>query len=164
MKINTGRYTSVIDKPFVLFIIGMRINAFWKIWFWPVIFLAMASMIRNLSIHREKGLLHYEVFIYLGGFGVIQYWRSFDELHKFANNPKDEHVKSRRNYYARNSQDVGIWHETYLIDPKDVESIYINTPTLGLGKAFKLTKVTGQTDTAKQRLKKRLSYLVHSKN
>ncbi|XGW00663.1 MAG: DUF4188 domain-containing protein [Leptolyngbya sp. BL-A-14] len=47
---------------------------------------------------------------------------------------------------------VGIWHETYLIQPGQHESIYANMPVFGLAAATNHVPVTGRRDTARGRL------------
>jgi hypothetical protein len=46
---------------------------------------------------------------------------------------------------------VGIWHETYLIEPGRYECIYNNMPPYGLGAASKIVKAEGRLAAAKER-------------
>ena len=46
---------------------------------------------------------------------------------------------------------VGIWHETYLIEPDKFESIYGNMPLYGLAAAGNHVKAEGRLATAKER-------------
>ena len=41
----------------VLFLIGMRINSWWKPWRWVPVAMAMRRMLRELSQNPESGLL-----------------------------------------------------------------------------------------------------------
>ena len=52
-----------------------------------------------------------------------------------------------------NAGDVGIWHETYLIDPGRHESVYNNMPRFGLGAAGELVPAKGRKAAARDRIK-----------
>jgi cell shape-determining protein MreC len=51
------------------------------------------------------------------------------------------------------SNAVGIWHETYVIDPGKTENVYVNMPAFGFGKVGNLVAATGKKNTAAERLK-----------
>ena len=72
--------TADIDGDFVVFIIGMRINKFWKPHKWLPVFLAMPRMLKELQRQPESGFLGSTS----AGFAIIQYWRSFDHLEAYA--------------------------------------------------------------------------------
>jgi hypothetical protein len=46
---------------------------------------------------------------------------------------------------------IGIWHETYLVEPGKHECIYGNMPAFGLGAATKIVPATGRLMQAKER-------------
>ena len=48
--------------------------------------------------------------------------------------------------------DIGIWHETYRVRSGDYESVYVNMPTFGMGKAGELVEATGRRESAAGRL------------
>ena len=48
---------------------------------------------------------------------------------------------------------MGIWHETYLINPGQYEAIYSGMPPFGLGKVGKLVQASGARERASDRLK-----------
>jgi len=48
--------------------------------------------------------------------------------------------------------DVGIWHETYLIRAGEYENIYSGMPLMGLAKAARLADVSGDAEAARGRL------------
>ena len=54
-KRMTARMTG--DGSFVVFLIGMRINAWWKPWRWLPVALAMPRMLRELTARPELGFL-----------------------------------------------------------------------------------------------------------
>ena len=68
---------------------------------------------------------------------IVQYWRSFEHLERFANEPTTRTATAWRNYWKRVGNDTrtGIWHETYLVRAGEYEAIYGNMPPFGLGKA-----------------------------
>ena len=131
--INEGRFTADIDgDEVVVFLIGMRVNRPWKIRTWLPVARAMPKMLKYLDEHPEKGLLGYRQ----GPSLIVQYWRSFDHLERFARDADDPHLEPWRRFVREvgNSGDVGIWHETFRVKVSDIETIYTNMPTSGLAK------------------------------
>ena len=83
MKIIEQRMSGQLDGDFVVFLIGMRVNRWWKPWTWLRVRAAMPRMLAELEGHPELG--------YLGGeawFGrttiMVQYWRSTAALLAYA--------------------------------------------------------------------------------
>lgn len=156
-EVKQGRWTAKLDGDFVVFIIGARFNSKWQL-ARSVADLGgrrgMQYMLKYLTEHPEKGLLHYET---LGLTTFVQYWRSFDHLEAFARNEDDPHLAVWRNYWKRvgNRGRTGIWHETYLVRDGEYEAIYGNMPARGLGRAGELQRM-GSDSSARGRLKTRL--------
>ena len=117
-RILNGRYTARMDEPFVVFIIGMRINRFFAFRKWIPTMRAMGPMLRELYQHPEKGFLGAEFFLYWRGPALVQYWRSFEDLERFARNQDDPHLPAWRRFNGLVGSDgsVGIWHETYIVE------------------------------------------------
>ena len=137
--IRPGRCTAdlgAVGDEIVVFIIGMRINKPWKVRSWWPVFTAMPRMLRYLQRHPDKGLLGYHM-AFSPHPGVVQYWRTFDHLERFARDPSDPHLEPWRrfNRLARESADVGIWHETYRVRTDSIETIYTGMPAYGLAAA-----------------------------
>ncbi|NDJ20072.1 DUF4188 domain-containing protein [Nostoc sp. B(2019)] len=153
-QVISGRFTAEIDEPFVVFLIGMRINKFFAFSKWIPTARAMSPMLRSLRQNPDKGFLGGETFIYWRGVGLIQYWRSFEDLEHFARNPSDTHLEAWQRFNRAIGADgsVGIWHETYLIEPGKYKAIYGNMPVFGLAAATKHVPVMGQRETARRRL------------
>jgi hypothetical protein len=149
-----GRYTAHLDGPFVVFLIGMRINQPWKVWRWLPTLLAMGPMLRELYMHPEKGFRGAEFLFSLRGPLVLQYWRSFDHLERFARAKDDPHLPawSRFNRAAARDGSVGVFHETFLVDAGRFESVYVNMPRFGLAAAAQHVPVGGAKETARGRL------------
>ncbi len=145
-RVMKGRYTADVEGDFVVFLIGMRINKPWKLRKWLPIFGAMPTMLRYLSEHPEKGLLGFRSYA-LPSPLVVQYWRSFEDLDRFARNPDDPHLEPWRRYVREvgRSGDVGIWHETFKVAPGQYEAVYTNMPVSGLAEATRHVPVTGRS-------------------
>jgi hypothetical protein len=152
-EIIQARVTAKRDEPFVVFLIGMRINKPWKVHKWVPVAAAMGRMIRELSMRQDSDLLHFESW---GGRTTImvQYWRSFDALERYAKDQSDEHLPAWRNFNQRvaSNGDVGIWHETYMVNPGQFECVYNNMPRFGLAAATQLVPATGKRNGARGRL------------
>jgi hypothetical protein len=153
-KIFNGRYTAKTSEPFVVFLIGMRINKWWRFDKWVPVAKAMAPMLNTLFTHPEKGFLHGEYFWNFSGPVLIQYWRSFEDLEKFALEPSDPHLAAWKKFNRAVGADgsVGIWHETFIVQPDQYESVYGNMPAFGLSAAVEHTEATGRRQTARLRL------------
>jgi hypothetical protein len=153
-NIFSGRYTAKTDEPFVIFLIGMRINQWWRFDKWIPVASAMPPMLTALFAHPEKGFLHGEFFWNFSGPALIQYWRSFEDLERFARQPSEPHLGPWKNFNQAigSSGIVGIWHETYLVNPNQYECMYGNMPSFGLGAAMEHVKAIGTRKTARLRL------------
>ena len=152
MHVIKDRVTATRDEPFCLFLIGMRINNFWKIHKWLPIFFQMPKMMKELENDKSLG--------YLGGeswFGrniiSVQYWESFEHLENFAKSRDHSHLPAWQKFLKNVgvNGDVGIWHETYEIKKGSYENIYANMPPFLLGKVANLTKVTSSNNSARKR-------------
>jgi len=147
------RMTGRIDGEFVVFLIGMRINRWWKVLRWLRVALAMPRMIRELIQHPELGFLGAEQW-----FGrttiMVSYWRSMDQLMQYARSRTAQHLPAWRafNRLIGTNGDVGIWHETYRVRPGDYESVYVNMPSFGVGKVGALVEASGRREHAAGRL------------
>jgi hypothetical protein len=149
-----GRYTAQMDEPFVVFVIGMRVNRPLDFRKWVPTARAMGPMLRELYANPQKGFLGAETFVYWPGVALLQYWRSFEDLERFARSPDDPHLPAwqRFNRVVKSDGSVGIWHESYLVEPGNHETIYNNMPVFGLAKATEHVRATGRRETARRRL------------
>jgi hypothetical protein len=153
-KIFPGRYAAQSNEPFVVFLIGMRVNRIFALRSWTRVAQAMPPMIAELKRNPALGLLHAEFFTYWRGVGVIQYWRSFELLHAYAHARNAAHLPAWAEFNRRigGNGSVGIWHETYTVAPGQYESIYANMPRFGLAAAAEHVPVTGRLEAARTRL------------
>jgi hypothetical protein len=79
------------------------------------------------------GLLCSERFaIDWGHFGVLQYWRSFDELEAWSRRPPHSDWWRGAVERMRTRRDFGIYHETFLVPRDRIESIYLDCAATGL--------------------------------
>lgn len=147
--------TAELEGDFVIFLIGMRINRFWKIHKWMPVARAMPRMLKELSRKPGSGFLGYQSF---GGLPpvMVQYWKSFEHLEAYAKDRDGQHYPAWRefNKQIRSNGDVGIWHETYLVRAGQYECVYNNMPRYGLGKIGELVPATGRKDSAAGRISK----------
>ena len=151
-----GRRTADLEglgDEVVVFLIGMRINKPWKVVQWWPVFVAMPTMLRYLAEHPEKGLLSAQSW-FVPTPMLVQYWRSFDDLARFARDADDPHIEPWRefNRKVRDSGDVGIWHETYSVPTANIECIYGNMPPWGLSRATASVPVQPGRQSAQARI------------
>jgi len=154
--IRRERLCARLDGGFALFLIGMRVNAPWKVHRWWPVASAMPRMLRELEQRPELG--------YLGGHTwggrtavVVQYWRSVDQLLAYARERDAAHLPAWREFNRRvgTNGDVGIWHETYVVGPGGYENVYVNMPPFGLGRVGTLLPASGGLQSAAARLRAR---------
>src|SRR4051812_49433119 len=154
--VRTERLAADIDADFAVFLIGMRVNSLLRVHKWLPVAMAMPRMLKELQQRPELGLLHYEIW---GGRTtlVLQYWRSLEQLLAYATNKEAEHLPAWRafNRAVGTSGTVGIWHETYCVSAGQFESVYVNMPAFGLGKAAGVQPATGARQSASGRLGRR---------
>jgi hypothetical protein len=149
-----GRWTAHMDGSFVVFLIGMRINRLRAVIKWVPTARAMGPMLQTLYAHPEKGFLGGETFVYWRGVGLIQYWRSFEDLERFARSTDEPHLEAWRRFNRAIGSDgsVGIWHETFLVEAGNYEAVYGNMPVFGLAAAGTHVAASGRRETARRRL------------
>jgi hypothetical protein len=155
-KVFPGRYTAKYDKPFVVFLVGMRINKLWAFHKWIPVLMAMIPMLTDLLKNKKKGLMGRQTWFSWREVMVVQYWNSYDQLEHFSQSLRAPHLKSWKDYNKSigSSGLVGIWHETYLVDPKDFECIHVNMPARGLPRATEHVSLSHES-TSRGRLKER---------
>lgn len=153
-RIHRERLTADPGGDFVVFLIGMRINAVRRVHQWVPVFRAMTRMLRELSEQRDSALLGFRARYGLRNLEVIQYWRSFDELRAYARDPQAYHLPAWASFNRTigDAGAVGIWHETYLVDDTRTESVYRNMPLYGLAAATSTVPARGRRRTAAGRL------------
>ena len=154
-QIIPARVTAQLDGDFVVFLIGMRVNKWWKFWKWIPVASAMPRMLVELARRPELGLLHARTVFGFPNILVIQYWRSFERLHAYASDRSLAHLPAWRDFNRKiaSNGDVGIWHETYLVKDGAHESVYNNMPLWGLAAAGVQVPAEGSRRSARGRLR-----------
>jgi Domain of unknown function (DUF4188) len=144
-----GRFAAQTDEPFVVFVIGMRINKLFAMRKWVPTVRAMFPMLRELYQHPELGFRSGEVILFRRGLAIMQYWRSFEDLETFARAPHGPHLPRWRRFNQEVGKDgtVGIFHETYLVERGAYEAVYANMPVFGLAKATEHVPAVGTRET-----------------
>ncbi|HEX2773891.1 MAG TPA: DUF4188 domain-containing protein [Micromonosporaceae bacterium] len=148
-----GRMTADVSGDFVVFLIGMRVNKPWKLHKWIPIARAMGPMLRALFRQKELGLLGAHTWIGLRGPMLVQYWRSVEDLERFARDTSLPHQPAWRAFNRRvgTDGDVGIWHETFLVSAGKYETLYGNMPRFGLAAAGDHLPVASKGERAAER-------------
>lgn len=151
------RLCAEVSDEVTVFAIGMRINRLWKVWKWLPVFLDMPGMLQEQETDPSIGLLSTRFMLGFRNIGVLQHWRSAEDLHAYAHGPGRLHLAAWQRFNARigTSGDVGIWHETYVVPATRIESIFVNMPAYGLGVAGTLFPAKGERASAKKRLGRR---------
>ena len=155
MVIQPGRWTAELDGDFVVFLIGAMVHD-------PVaapeaarLLMAMAEMLDEVEADPSHGLLGYTRHGEPGHGLIVQYWRSFDDLERYARNPGARHAPVWRAWNrlaADERSGAGIWHETFKVAAGDYEAVYQNVPVMGLQNAGRPLTVTEARDSARARL------------
>jgi hypothetical protein len=146
--------TARVNGEFAVFLIGMRVNRPLHIHKWLPVASAMPAMLRELYAQPALGLLSHEMW-FSRTVILVQYWRSVDALLFYAKSRDAEHLPAWQRFNKSVGADgtVGIWHETYVIRPGSYESVYVNMPAFGLGKAGTLVEAKAGLQTAADRLR-----------
>ncbi|MBP6997502.1 MAG: DUF4188 domain-containing protein [Phycicoccus sp.] len=164
------RLTHAHDGDLVVFHIGMTVRRWWRVDQWAPVAAAMPRMLAELYRNQAAAQRGEEEWLgFLGatqlagaqGPWIIQYWRSVEDLHRYAASSAAAHLPAWRafNRRARTSPgSVGIWHETYVVPAGGIESIYsgLKRP-LGLGAVGGTVDVGRRGDRARARLGSRVA-------
>jgi len=84
MAIIKGRQQAIPDKPFALFLIGMRVNNLLAVHRWSAVARAMTRMQAELAKKPDAGLLWQKNFLSGRITLLVQYWDSMEKLFAFA--------------------------------------------------------------------------------
>lgn len=157
MTVIPGRFAADFNGPLVVFIIGMRINKLHRIGKWLPVVKAMRPMIAELQANPESGFLGVQTALAdLRTPLLIQYWRDFDSLERYARDREQNHWPAWTAFSKAVGNDgtVGIYHETYCVQGGAYETIYSNMPPFGLGKVNGTVPATGSRNEARDRMRK----------
>ena len=153
--LTAGRFTASHRGPLVIFVIGLRINRLFRFSKWLPVAKAMGPMIAELSQDPDSGFLGAESMLsFPRTILLTQYWRDFDSLEVYARDRDRLHWPAWTAFNKAIGADgtVGIFHETYCVEAGRHETIYVNMPPFGLGKASGTTPATGSRNEARSRM------------
>lgn len=153
-EVFPGRYTADAGDECVVILVGMRVNRPWKLHRWLWFSFQARAMTRWLQRRPQEGLL-WAGWGWVGGSAMgIQYWRSFDDLERFAADSDAPHLRAWRRYHRQigSSGDLGLWHEVYRLRRGSYEAAYMNMPRWGLAAATRHLPIGAGAETARQRL------------
>ena len=96
----------------------------------------------------------------IGGRGptVVQYWRTVEDVYRYASSPDYEHrpAWAALNARARKATgSVGIWPETFAVPAGGHESISVSMPPTGLAAATGVVPVASGGESAQERIASR---------
>ena len=153
-KVIKERVTAEIEGDFVVFLIGMRVNRIWKLHKWLPVFFAMPRMLIELRKNPESGFIGMQPALWWRMPVLIQYWRSFEDLERYARAKDANHYPAWVNFNRRigSNGDVGFFHETFRGAAGQSECIYNNMPAMGLAAVTKVVPASGYRTTAAGRL------------
>jgi hypothetical protein len=152
--IRTGRWMTQRGEPFAVFLFGMRLNRVRGLprFLWGL--RVLRRVLADLEGQHAPGFLASRV--YLGGrtLVAVQYWESFDALDAYARDHALPHRPAWQRYLrlALDDPAMGLWHETYLVEPGTWEGVYVNMPDWGLGAATELREMQATRGSARDRL------------
>jgi hypothetical protein len=158
------RVTHAYEGPLALFLIGLRVHKPWRLGILRQAGGAMPRMIAELEANRAAaergeaehlGYLGSRTVLDLRGPTVIQWWRSTQDIHAYANAATREHRPAWVEFYRAAKADptaVTIWHETYAVEPGGVESLYGGPGAFGLASLAGSVPVGRRGETARERL------------
>lgn len=161
---NIERVTHGHHGELAVFLIGMRVNRWWRVDQWLPAVAAMPRMLKELYAAKaaaergegqDPGFLGHRLL--LGGRGptVVQYWRSVGDIYSYAGSADHEHRPAWTAFNARARRApgaVGIWHETFAVPARGHESIYVSMPPTGLAAATVVIPVARRGESARERL------------
>ncbi|MDO4253826.1 MAG: DUF4188 domain-containing protein [Kocuria sp.] len=148
----------------VIFQIGMVVRKPHRVDLWVPVAAAMTGMLRELRCNTEQAARgEAEDLGFMGGVNLmgvrgpwaVQYWRTVEHLYAYAVNPDNRHLPAWRkfNRAARaNPGVVGVWHETYVVPPGGIETLYGNGALVGLGAVTGTVPIEKRGLRAAQRL------------
>lgn len=120
----------------MIYINGMRLNRLRALPKYIRAGLAAGRMFEELAADPDSGFLGYlPAYMGLRSGAAIQYWRSLEDIRRFAQDPDGPHAPAWQWYddEVGDSGDLGFWAELYVVRDGSFETFYRNVPPLGLG-------------------------------
>lgn len=164
MTARLTRVTHAFDGDLVLFLIGMRIHQPWRLDVVGRTFAAMPRMIAELERNRraadegvaeDLGFLGARYLLDGAHPMVLQYWRSTEDLYRYAANPDLTHRPAWKAFYgyaAKAPRAVTIWHETFAVPAGAHESVYGGPARFGLAAIDGVVPISQRGERARERM------------
>lgn len=144
-RIIPGRMSADHAGEIVLHLVGLRINRWLAVQRWRPALRALGAVLKELRAEPVPGLLGAErLWRSPRQPLLLQYWRSFDAL--------EAHGAGRCLDHLGEGGAVGVFHETYVVRPGCGETLYVDMPPSGLGRAAGLVPALGDPDVARDRM------------
>src|ERR671927_1424634 len=90
-RIARGRWTHTHEGDLTVFLIGMRIDRFWRPDAWLPVLAAMGPMLAELARDPDSGFLGHRMTLGRRGPGLVQYWRGVEDGYRYATPPQAPH-------------------------------------------------------------------------
>ena len=164
MTARVTRVTHAFDGDLVLFLIGMRVHQPWRVDVVGRVFTAMPRMVAELERNRQAadrgeaddlGFLSARYLLDGAHPMVLQYWRTSEDLYRYAANADLKHRPAWKAFYryaAKAPEAVTIWHETYAVPAGGLESIYGGPARYGLAALAGTVPVSMRGERARERM------------
>lgn len=141
-----------MDEPFVVFVVGMRFNRLRAVHRW----LPVVRAARRMRVEQgdPEGLLGSRLQVGWRTLTFVQYWESIAALSGYAHDGTKAHRAAWRDFERAIAETdaVGIFHETFRVEPDAYETVYRNMPAHGLGSVGERVPATGEYETMVGRL------------
>jgi len=145
--ITPKRITVELEESKIVFLIGLRIRNIWKIHQWWHLVLTMPKILKELRTQKVAGFITGNLW-YGRNILMVQYWDDFKSLEQYARNHSKSHMPiwTYFNLQILSSANVGVWHETYPVEPGKFDAIYTNMPDFGLALAGNVIEIDNDGD------------------
>ncbi|WP_198665704.1 monooxygenase family protein [Haloprofundus halophilus] len=140
-EIFRERMAAEMDDGVVIYINGIRLNKLSALPHWLLANWKVARMFKELEADPKSGFLGYTpIFLGLRKGAAMQYWRSLEDLQRFATEQNGPHVSAWKWYNEKVDPDggLGFWAELYVVDGDSFETFFRNVPPIGIGKYAKM--------------------------
>ena len=157
-EVFPGRFTArAPSDATAVFLIGLRINTFRGLARSRPVITAMPRMLTFLAQHPDSGLLSFGNWLGRTTM-LVSYWRTAQDVQRFASDPQAPHAAAWREFNARigSGRDIGVWHELYTVTPGNFEGVYVNMPAFGMAAAGEHLPVGDGMRTSRQRMAARV--------
>jgi hypothetical protein len=148
-----------IKEPMCLFLVGMQCRSWKSMWKIPFILIRMRKIYGELLSNKDSGFLWGKFFTSNRPKTtlLLSYWKSSEHIERFISDKKFSHHQATKDYYKRLGQDpnIGIWHETYEINPGQAETLYYGMNPFGASGFLDVHSINRHKDNYMNRLRGR---------